>query len=181
MGNTTIFVRLLGEAVDCWRPVDGIEQGHACYRIVGPDPTPDEEWEFRVGELVRCTGQDGQLLAVQLIEASAEPTDPVRPLGLQSDRSSVRRHALAEAVARAIDDSDPIGLLASGAPADEYAAEARTILGRIPGANDVDDVVAILHEEFSRWFGADTAGPKKAYELAASQIWEAVRKYRYAG
>jgi hypothetical protein len=101
MGNTTIVVRLLGEVVDCWRPVDGIDQGQASYLI--------------------------------------------------------------------------------GAPADEYAPEVRTILPRLPVATGVGNVTAILHEEFSRWFGADTAGSRQAYEVAASRIWEAVRRYRYAG
>jgi hypothetical protein len=181
MGNATIFVRVLGEAVDCWRPVDAIGHGPSRYRIVGPAPTPDEEWEFRIGEVVRCRERDGQLRAVQLIEAAPESTAPRRPLQLRRNPTDAKRGALAEAVAKAIDESDPIGLLAIGAPADEYDPEVRTILPRLPGANGVEDVLAIVHEEFSRWFGADTAGPRQAYESAASRIWDAVRRYRYAG
>jgi hypothetical protein len=86
---------------------------------------------------------------------------------------------LAEAVARAIDSADPIGVLATGAP-DEYAPEIKTILPRLSGASELDDVVDILHEEFSRWFGVDTAGPRLVYEPAASRIWHAVEEYRHA-
>jgi hypothetical protein len=71
-------------------------------------------------------------------------------------------------------------MLATGAPADEYALEIETILPRLSGANDLDDVVDILHEEFSRWFGVDTAGPRHVYEPAASWIWQTVQEYRHA-
>jgi hypothetical protein len=95
MGNATIFVRVLGEAVDCWRPVDAIDHGPSRYRIVGPAPTLDEEWEFRIGEVVRCRERDRQLLAVQLIEAAPESTDPRRPLQLRRNPTDAKRGALA--------------------------------------------------------------------------------------
>jgi hypothetical protein len=91
MGNSTIFVRLLGEAVDCWRPVAAIDHSPSGYRIVGPEPTPDEEWEFRIGEVVRCRERDGQLIAVKLIEAARESTDPQRPLTLSGCWRAARR------------------------------------------------------------------------------------------
>ena len=180
MGHTTVLVRLLGEAVDCWRPVDAIQDGDQ-YQIVGPEHDPDEEWEFQVGEVVQCISHKGQLVATQLVRSAPGQANLSRPLSLQCGRTDVRRRTLAEAVARAIDEADPIGLLASGAPADEYAAEVDTILPRLPGANGIDDVIVILHEEFSRWFGVDTAGPRRAYESPAFRIWQAVHQYRYAG
>jgi hypothetical protein len=73
-----------------------------------------------------------------------------------------------------------MGLLAMGAPADEYGPEVETVLSRLPGADDVEAVAAILDEEFSRWFGVDSVGPRSAYESAAVRIWEAVRRYRYS-
>ncbi len=182
MSNTTILVRLLGEGVDCWRPVDAIGEGPGCYRIIGPGPDIDDEyWEFEVGEVVQCNSRGGQLVAVRLVREAVGQIGAARPLSLQPGRTDTRRRVLALAVARAIDDADPIGLLASGAPADEYAREIGTILPRIADTNGVDDVVVILHEEFSRWFGADKAGPRQAYRRPASRIWEAVREYRYTG
>ncbi|MDF2758813.1 MAG: uncharacterized protein K0S99_1445 [Thermomicrobiales bacterium] len=89
-----------------------------------------------------------------------------------------RYQALVEAVERAINDADPIGLLEGGAPADEYSPEIGTIVPRVVNAQSVDEVTAVLHEEFLRWFGDDTAGPRQGYEAPARQIWGALLEYR---
>ena len=55
---TTIFVSLLDEGVDVWRPVSAEHIRDEVYRIVGEPPDPeDEKWEFLLGELVRCRQQ----------------------------------------------------------------------------------------------------------------------------
>ena len=55
----TIYVRLLDEGVDCWRPVTAERVRDDIYRIVGAAPDPeDEKWEFFVGQLVRCNWQE---------------------------------------------------------------------------------------------------------------------------
>jgi hypothetical protein len=52
---TQIYIPLSGEAVDVWRPVDAIREGADLYRIVSPNPDPEEEcWPFRSGDIVRC-------------------------------------------------------------------------------------------------------------------------------
>jgi hypothetical protein len=89
-----------------------------------------------------------------------------------------RYKALATAVERAINDADPIGLLEGGAPTDEYSPEIGTIVPRVGNAQSVDDITAVLHEEFVRWFGNDTAGPRQAYEAPARHIWLAVLEFR---
>jgi hypothetical protein len=89
-----------------------------------------------------------------------------------------RYQSLVAAVARAIDDADPIGLLEGGAPADEYGPEIGTIVPRVVKARNADEVTAMLHEEFLRWFGEETAGPAQAYEAAARDIWGAVIEFR---
>jgi hypothetical protein len=48
----TIYVPLLGENVDVWRPVDAEREGDF-YRITGSVPEA-EEWAFHPGSLVRC-------------------------------------------------------------------------------------------------------------------------------
>lgn len=68
-------------------------------------------------------------------------------------------------------EHDPIGLAGMGAPADEYHAEAETITLRLPEAASVDDLRSIVHEEFVRWFGDETAGGRERYEAAAEAIW----------
>jgi hypothetical protein len=55
---TTVFVSLLDEGVDVWRPVSAEHIRDDIYRIVGEPPDPeDEKWEFLPGELVRCRQQ----------------------------------------------------------------------------------------------------------------------------
>ena len=67
-----------------------------------------------------------------------------------------RHQVLVAAVERAINEADPIGLLEIGAPAEEYAPEIGTI--RLASVEGPNDVTTLLHEEFIRWFGDDTAG-----------------------
>jgi len=89
-----------------------------------------------------------------------------------------RYQDLLAAVERAINEADPIGLLEGGAPSDEYAPEIGTIIPRLANAQRPDDVTDVLHEEFWRWFGDGTAGPRQAYEAPARQIWNALLEYR---
>jgi hypothetical protein len=86
--------------------------------------------------------------------------------------------ALVAAVERAINEADPIGLLEAGAPTDEYGPEIGAILPRIVNAQRSEDVTDVLHEEFLRWFGVGTAGPREKYEAPARQIWAALLEYR---
>ena len=50
-----IYVRLLDEGTEVWRPVNATFEGAAKYRIVSENPDPeDERWEFSTGQLVQC-------------------------------------------------------------------------------------------------------------------------------
>jgi hypothetical protein len=93
----------------------------------------------------------------------------------------VRYQDLVAAVERAINEADPIGLLAGGAPSDEYALEIGTIIPLLANAHRPDDVTAVLHGQFLRWFGEGSAGPGQAYEAPARQIWDALLEYRKSG
>jgi len=56
-----VYVALLDEGVDCWRPVHAKHIGDDQYVLSGPIPE-GEVWEFQPGEIVRCrerTFQDG--------------------------------------------------------------------------------------------------------------------------
>lgn len=47
----TIYVELLGEGVDVWRPVSAVRLGSDVYRL--PEETPDDEhWAFPPGAAV---------------------------------------------------------------------------------------------------------------------------------
>ena len=54
----------------------------------------------------------------------------------------------------------------------EYEPEAGTILPRLHRCKSGDDVLRTVHEEFVRWFDADTAGPQERYAGIATEIWE---------
>ncbi len=69
-----------------------------------------------------------------------------------------RYQHLVAAVGRAIDEADPMRLLAIGAPGDEYAPEIGAILPRLATVERLDDVTDVLHEEVLRWFGQGVAG-----------------------
>jgi hypothetical protein len=94
------------------------------------------------------------------------------------DPMDIRYQDLVAAVERAINEADPIGLLAVGAPSDEYAPEIGTIIPLLANAHRPDDVTGVLHGEFLRWFGEGTAGPRQAYEAPARQIWDALLEHR---
>lgn len=96
-----------------------------------------------------------------------------------------RRAALREAygdlfasVSKALRTSDPMGLIALGAPPDEYEPEVSTILPRLRAAASIADVQAIVHEEFTKWFAPDDAGPEDRYLVAASEIWSAYQHHK---
>ncbi|PZE75453.1 hypothetical protein DEI82_08680 [Curtobacterium sp. MCBD17_019] len=65
---------------------------------------------------------------------------------------------------------DPVGI-AFETNTDEYRPEAETIADRLPHATSVDDVQRILHEEFTAWFGPETAGSPMAYRAIAARVW----------
>lgn len=94
-------------------------------------------------------------------------------------RAARRRHkALADAVTRAVNDADPIGLLSMGAPDDEYSPEIGTIVPRLATAADASDIARIMREEFVRWFNEGAAGPEDVYAAPARRIWEAILELR---
>lgn len=58
----------------------------------------------------------------------------------------------------------------------EYEAEAGTILPRLRSCHSPEDVRRVVHEEFVRWFSADTAGTEDYYSEIAAEIWEQWQK-----
>jgi hypothetical protein len=48
-----IYVALLNEGIDVWRPVSAKALGDGEFQIIGNVPS-DEEWQFAPGTRVRC-------------------------------------------------------------------------------------------------------------------------------
>lgn len=95
-----IHVRLLGESVDVWRPVDAIEVHDSLFRIDDqPVPIEDEPWQFHPGDLVRCesvvSDDDSILVAVERHEpkrhawvASSDEVEEADRLGITRFRGN---------------------------------------------------------------------------------------------
>lgn len=67
----TIYIALLNEGIDVWRPVLAVRRADDLFEIVSRNDDPeDESWEFPSGSLVRCETKQlscGQhLVAVEL-------------------------------------------------------------------------------------------------------------------
>ena len=67
--------------------------------------------------------------------------------------------------------ADPIGINFE-TNTDEYNPEAVSIIARREEFESVDALQRVVHEEFVRWFDADTAGPIERYRSIAAQIWQ---------
>ena len=73
----TIFVALLDEGIDVWRPVQARPLDQGLFRIIGVEAdTSDETWQFPPGAIVKCSSKqfsDGQsgMIAVEQVEADS--------------------------------------------------------------------------------------------------------------
>lgn len=74
------------------------------------------------------------------------------------------------AVSKLMFEHDPISIN-FGENTDEYEAEAGTVLPRLSSCASADDVTTVVHEEFLRWFGKDTAGERRRYTSLGKDIW----------
>ena len=55
MSSETIYVALIDEGTDAWRPVQALRRGEDAFLIVSMNDDPEtESWEFSSGSLVRC-------------------------------------------------------------------------------------------------------------------------------
>jgi hypothetical protein len=74
--RSTIYVSLVNEGTDVWRPVSAEQLREHVYRIVSVNHDPeDEEWQFQTGDIVRCrtqvfSGGETGLVAVEVLPAA---------------------------------------------------------------------------------------------------------------
>jgi hypothetical protein len=72
--RTKIYVYLLDEGTDVWRPVDAEKVADDLYRLIGSPPDDTENWEFQTGSVVRVenrTLSDGPALVA--VESAHPP------------------------------------------------------------------------------------------------------------
>jgi hypothetical protein len=64
---TTIYMPLINEGVDVWRPVEAMKIGELGYMVTQNAP-PEEDWAFQPGQILRCeervTSEGSQLVAI---------------------------------------------------------------------------------------------------------------------
>jgi hypothetical protein len=72
---------------------------------------------------------------------------------------------------------DPLGLIAGGAPDDEYDIEVDAILLRMEEAKSVDILSEIIYEEFIRWFDLPSDYPKTLYNNITSSVWDTYQRW----
>ncbi len=94
-----------------------------------------------------------------------------RPSGKPAGKN-VASKELYQVVREVVDRLDPIGLLALGCPADEYAPEIERIAQRLTTAKalSLETVQTILYETFAEFFDRELAGSKDRYREAAREI-----------
>jgi hypothetical protein len=73
----TIYVALLGEGTEVWRPVNAALRAGGLFEIISRNDDPEDElWQFPPGSLVRCErrqlSEGPRLVAVELLR----PTTP---------------------------------------------------------------------------------------------------------
>ncbi|PYJ49254.1 MAG: hypothetical protein DME85_00405 [Verrucomicrobia bacterium] len=55
--SATIYIALLDEGTDVWRPVSAERVRDEIYRVTGTPPDDTETWQFTTGDTVRCREQ----------------------------------------------------------------------------------------------------------------------------
>jgi hypothetical protein len=56
-----IYIELLGEGTQVWRPVEGVHVQGDLYRIIQTNAEPgDERWPFETDSIVRCRLKETQ-------------------------------------------------------------------------------------------------------------------------
>lgn len=73
-------------------------------------------------------------------------------------------------VKRAVNADDPIGLLRTGAPDDEYHSEIDEITHRLPECRTRAETLAAVHRVFVKWFDARIAGSRGNYGKLATAL-----------
>ena len=100
---------------------------------------------------------------------------------IQEERRRLRAqyHHLFDDVQALLFRHDPVGINFE-TNTDEYDPEVGTILPRLRSCTCAADVGSVVHEEFTRWFDADIAGPRERYSAIASEIWALWQQFRNA-
>ena len=95
------------------------------------------------------------------------------------ERDALKRQygKLFAAISEVLFEADPMGINFE-INTDEYEPEVGTIIPRLSSAQSAEDVQAIIHEEFGRWFYPVATGPREKYAAVSAKIWSLWLKYQ---
>jgi len=83
--------------------------------------------------------------------------------------------SIIEVVRKEINQEDPIRLISTGAPNDEYDPEVKEIVKKISKAGSVEKLQNLVYKTFVEFFGAEIAGPRYKYKKLASNIFNRIK------
>ncbi len=69
-----IFIKILNEDINVWRPVKAVQIAQYIFKIIDAtkfESELDEILEFKCGDIVKCKEKDGDFYAFELYEKSA--------------------------------------------------------------------------------------------------------------
>ncbi len=107
------------------------------------------------------------------------PSDTHEEIRAERQRLKTEYRELFEFTAALFFRHDPISINFES-NTDEYEPEVGTVLPRLRACHSEADVCRVIHEEFVRWFGTDTAGAPEHYEPIAVELWAAWCKFTAA-
>jgi hypothetical protein len=91
-------------------------------------------------------------------------------IAAETKRLKAEYGRLFDQIAEILFRHDPIGINFED-NTDEYEPEVRTILPRLRMCKHSDDALKVVHEEFQKWFGPETAEGEEKYRSTAEEIW----------
>lgn len=103
-------------------------------------------------------------------EIPPELVQAIRQTQVERERVRQTHPELFAAVSGAMFHRDPVEINYHF-NTDEYEAEAGTVIPRLQDCRSAEEVTTVLHEEFVRWFGSETAGPRERYLDLSQDIW----------
>ncbi len=98
------------------------------------------------------------------------PVDSTLRLGAMSSEAKKRYLQLVQSVDAILRAHDPLHLLTSGAPSDEYEGEARAIVGRLARCADVEACREAVADVFEESFGS-TNRSEHIYSRLAAEVF----------
>jgi len=102
----------------------------------------------------------------------------MKPTVMTKAKKIVTSKRFAKAVQKVINRHDPMGLIAEGAPADEYEYQQAAIMRKLPACKSIHRLQAMIHDEFCHWFNPEKAGPREKYKQPAIDLFRLYKEFQ---